>query len=77
MFWFFGCEAYGILAPRPGIEPSPPVLEGEVLTTGPPGKSQRPPYILCPGTHSLHLVPSSGPGELSSVGLQESEGIQT
>ena len=28
-----------ILAPRPGIEPAPPALEGEVITTGPPGKS--------------------------------------
>ena len=40
VFWFFGHEAYGILAPRPGNEPTPPALEGEVLTTGPPGKSQ-------------------------------------
>ena len=39
MFWFFGHEACGILAPRPGIEPAPPALEGKVLTTGPPGKS--------------------------------------
>ena len=39
MFWFFGHEAHGILAPRPGIEPSPRAMEGEVLTTGPPGKS--------------------------------------
>ena len=39
MFGFFGPEACGILAPRPGIEPAPPELEGEVLTTGPPGKS--------------------------------------
>ena len=39
MFWFFGREACGILAPRPGIEPAPPALEGKVLTTGPPGKS--------------------------------------
>ena len=39
MFWFFGCEACGILAPWPGIEPAPPTLEGEVLTTGLPGKS--------------------------------------
>ena len=38
-FWIFGHEACGILAPRPGIEPAPPALEGEVLTTGPPGKS--------------------------------------
>ena len=44
MFWFFGCKACGILAPRPGITPpalgtSPPALEGKVLTTGLPGKS--------------------------------------
>ena len=39
MFWFFGHEACGILAPRPGIEPVPPAFEGEVLTTGLPGKS--------------------------------------
>ena len=38
-FWFFGCEAHGILAPQPGIEPTPSALEGEVLNTGPPGKS--------------------------------------
>ena len=36
---FFDHEACGILAPRPGIQPAPPALEGEVLTTGPPGKS--------------------------------------
>ena len=40
MFWFFGCEACGILAPRPEIEPAPSTLEGKVLTTEPPGKSQ-------------------------------------
>ena len=28
-----------ILAPQPGIEPSPPTMEGKVITTGPPGKS--------------------------------------
>ena len=33
MFLFFGREACGILT-------TPPALEGEVLTTGPPGKSQ-------------------------------------
>ena len=36
----FGHEACGILAPWPGIEPALPALEGEVLTTGPPGKSR-------------------------------------
>ena len=32
MFWFFGHESYKILAPRPGIKPTPPALEGEILT---------------------------------------------
>ena len=45
MFWFFGREACGILAPWPGTEPAPPALEGEVLTTGPSGKSQYLPYF--------------------------------
>ena len=35
---FFGCKAYRILAYWSEIEPTPPVLEGEVLTTGPPEK---------------------------------------
>ena len=43
MFCLFGPKACGILAPWPGIEPTPPALEGEVLTTGPPGK----PLISC------------------------------
>ena len=35
-----GCsKACGILAPRPGIELSSPVLQGRFLTTGPPEKS--------------------------------------
>ena len=38
MFWFFGCRACGILAPWPGIKHIPLALEGEVLTTGLPGK---------------------------------------
>ena len=41
MFSFFGHKARGILAPQPRIEPAPPALESEVLTTGQPGKSQR------------------------------------
>ena len=32
-------EACGILAPLPGIKPTPRALEGEVLTTRSPGKS--------------------------------------
>ena len=39
VFWCFGQEACGVLASWPGIEPALPVLESEVLTTGPPGKS--------------------------------------
>ena len=38
-FGFFGQEACGILAPQSGIKPMSPALEGEVLLTGPPGKS--------------------------------------
>ena len=33
----FGQEACSILAPQPGMEPAPPALEVEVLTTAPPG----------------------------------------
>ena len=38
-FGFFGHKACGILAPQPGREPTPPALEGEVLSTVPAGKS--------------------------------------
>ena len=48
MFWFFGREARGILAPQPGIEPTPSALEGEVLTTGPPGKSLNKSFLIRP-----------------------------
>ena len=40
MFWYFDQEACGILVPWPGIEPAPPALEREILTTGLPWKSQ-------------------------------------
>ena len=52
LFWFFGHEACGVLAPRSGIEPAPLALEGEVLATGPPGKSLSPfiSHILIPAT---------------------------
>ena len=33
MFRFVGCEACGILAPRPGVKPAPLALEGQVLAT--------------------------------------------
>ena len=45
---FFGCEACGIITSWPGIRPVPLALEGEVLTTGPPGKSWGYSFIKCP-----------------------------
>ena len=48
MFYFFGHKACGILAPQPGIKPASSPLEGEVLTTGPPGKSPGGPYNVNP-----------------------------
>ena len=39
IFWSSGCKACRVLASRAGIKPAPPALEGEVLTTGPLGKS--------------------------------------
>ena len=39
MFCFYGHEACGILAARPGTEPTPPALEGDVITMGLPGES--------------------------------------
>ena len=38
-FGFLHRKANGILVPLPGIEPTPPALEGELLTTGLPEKS--------------------------------------
>ena len=41
-FFFFGhaALAFGILVPRPGIEPVPPAVESQnPVTTGPPRKS--------------------------------------
>ena len=32
IFWFFGREAYGILAPQLGVESEPPALESILLT---------------------------------------------
>ena len=38
-FFWLSHAASRILVPQPGIEPTLPALEGEVLTTGPPGES--------------------------------------
>ena len=40
MFRLFGLQSCGILVHQPGIEQEPPALEGKVLTTRFPGKSQ-------------------------------------
>ena len=40
-FFFFGPEACGMLVPQKEIEPTPPALEGEILTTGLPEKSHK------------------------------------
>ena len=40
IFWVFGHEAHEILSSQLGIETAPSALEGEVLPTGPPRKSQ-------------------------------------
>ena len=39
VFLFFGCAAWGILAPGAGIEPGPQQWKRWVLTTGLPGNS--------------------------------------
>ena len=54
VFFFFGHEACGILAPRQGIKPTTPVLEGKILTTGPPGKS---PYCILKCNKKLICCP--------------------
>ena len=40
-FGYLAIRHMGVLAPQPGIELTPPALEGKVLTTGLPGKSPR------------------------------------
>ena len=54
--WFFGYEAYWILAPWPRINPLPPALEGEDFTTGPPGKSLDPLRCKISHTYILNIV---------------------
>ena len=35
-----------MIVPGPGIKPAPPALEGEVLTTGPPGKFPKTDFFM-------------------------------
>ena len=46
MSWFFGHKACGILALQPAIELASAALEGEVLTTGLPGKSHTDAWLI-------------------------------
>ena len=50
MFWVFAQEVCGILAPQSRIELAYSSLEGEVLTTEPPGKSPVSPFLRLVGT---------------------------
>ena len=52
MFRISWCDAYELIASRSGIEPTLPALEGEVLTTGPPGKSLQQGFDLAKQTWS-------------------------
>ena len=56
MFWIFSHETCRILAPRPGIES--PALGGEVLTTGPPGKSRK--ILKSRISLKIIILPSNG-----------------
>ena len=55
MFWFFGCEACGILAPQSDIKLALPALEGKVFT-GPPEKKSRKSFKKCFHTLVLHCL---------------------
>ena len=47
-FFFFGHETYGILAPRRGLKPISPALEGEILTSGPLGSPRNGSFTRSP-----------------------------
>ena len=67
MLWFSGCEAWGILAPQPGIELAHPMLEDEVLSTESPGKSYTDFFFFPPMVHSQVL---NGPWVAESVDME-------
>ena len=67
---FFGLKACGLLLPPPGMESTLPTSEGEVLTTGPPGKSQftffKPNWLCCRFLEA-HMSRKKSPPRLSHV----------
>ena len=56
-FWGFDHKACGILAPWLGIEPTLPILEGEVLITGLPGRSLNLYLDLLNLQHFINMFP--------------------
>ena len=67
---FFGWKAYGILAPRPGIEPTAHTLEGEVLPTGLSRKSHHL-FLMVPFHLSDHWT--STESQVQQTSLQSSK----
>ena len=61
MFQVFGHEACGILASPPGVEPAPPALGGEVLTTRPQESPLKPtlndPYLYSQAQSLFFISP--------------------
>ena len=57
LFWIWGPKAWGTLASWLGIEHAPPAMQGEVLTTGPPGKS-----LYLPFSWKISLTLAKAPG---------------
>ena len=82
-FWFLDPRHVGILAPWAGIEPAPPALKGEVLTLGPPWKSQDVslenrsgdssflPWLRNSGASSHTEAPSPPQGRFTSTSFYE------
>ena len=61
--FFGGCctgSACGTIIPQPGIESTPPSLEGRVLTTGPPGRCQQSPFLRERESVSQLVCPTPG-----------------
>lgn len=67
MFWLFGWDACGMLAPRPGVKPAPLAQEGEVLDPGPRGTSFAFPALLL--LFSYTSCPAMAPHTLQQSGV--------
>ena len=64
MFWHFAHKAWEILAPRPGMEPTPPALEGKVLNIGPPEKPQAGVPEFCEQFYQIKWTQDGGHGKI-------------